>query len=328
MLIDSFDRRIEYLRVSVTDHCNYRCFYCRTKKPSRHGRHSGLLSYEQLTRLVRLFTELGVRKVRLTGGEPLVRRHLVKLVTMVAKLSGVEDLSLSTNGHLLTRFAADLKSAGIGRVNISLDSLNNDTFARITRGGDLKQVLYGIDAAQKAGLSPIKLNMVVMKGVNDNEIETMLDFACQRSLDLRFIETMPVGPAGSESMSYYYPATEILTRLRHKFGQALIPEKGRRGAGPARCYRVGTSPVRFGVISAISRHFCQGCNRVRLTANGDLVLCLGQQDCVSLREGLLAGRSDDELKQDILAAVAKKPANHNFLTPGIHTTIRMSALGG
>lgn len=305
MLTDPFNRNIEYLRVSVTDHCNYRCFYCMTKAPPRHARHSDLLSYEQLTRLIRLFTELGVHKVRLTGGEPLVRRHLVKLVTMVAKLPGVEDLSLSSNGHLLTRFAVDLKSAGIGRVNISLDSLDSDTFSRITRGGDLGQVLNGIDAAQKAGLSPIKLNMVVMKGINDREIESMLDFASERSLDLRFIETMPVGSAGSEGMGYYYPATDILARLHQKFGQALVPEKGQRGAGPARCYRVGTSPVRFGVISAISRHFCQSCNRVRLTANGDLVLCLGQQDRVSLREGLLSGRSDDELKQDILAAIAK-----------------------
>lgn len=328
MLTDSFDRRIEYLRVSVTDHCNYRCFYCVTKVPPQHSRHSDLLSYEQLTRLIRLFTELGVHKVRLTGGEPLVRRHLIKLATMVGKLPGVEDLSLSSNGHLLARFADDLKSAGIGRVNISLDSLSDDTFSRITRGGDIKQVLNGIDAAQKAGLSPIKLNMVVMKGINDNEIESMLDFACERGLDLRFIETMPVGSAGSESMGYYYPATDILKRLRHKFGQVLIPEKGQRGAGPARCYRVGTSPIRFGVISAISRHFCQSCNRVRLTANGELVLCLGQQDRVSLRAGLLAGHNDDELKQDILAAIARKPANHNFLTPGVHTAISMSALGG
>lgn len=147
--------------------------------------------------------------------------------------------------------------------------------------------------------------MVVMKGINDHEIESMLDFASERALDLRFIETMPVGAAGSESMVHYYPATAILTRLQHKYGEDLIPLKGQPGAGPARCYKVGNSPVHFGVISAMSRHFCKSCNRVRLTANGDLVLCLGQQDRVSLREGLLAGQSDAEIKQDILAAIAK-----------------------
>jgi cyclic pyranopterin phosphate synthase len=328
MLTDSFDRHIEYLRVSVTDHCNYRCFYCMPKVPPDQCCRADLLGDEQLTRLIRLFSELGVHKVRLTGGEPLVRRHLAKLAGMIGALPGISDLSLSTNAHLLANFAADLKRAGIRRVNISLDSLDADNFARITQGGDLQQVLAGIAAAQQAGLTPIKLNMVVMKGINDDEIENMLDFASERALDLRFIETMPVGPAGNQSMVHYYPATAILTRLRHKFGQELIVEKGQPGAGPARCYRVGGSPVRFGVISAMSRHFCQSCNRVRLTARGDLVLCLGQQDHVSLREGLLSGRSDEELKQDILAAIAKKPAKHNFLTPGLHTTTRMSAIGG
>jgi cyclic pyranopterin phosphate synthase len=293
----------------------------------RQRRH--LLTSEELTRLIRLFAGLGVRRVRLTGGEPLVRRDLIPLAGTIARLPGIDDLSLSTNGHLLERHASSLKQAGVRRINISLDSLDPTIFARITRGGDVHAVLRGIEAALAAGMAPVKLNMVVMKGINDHEIEPMLDFALARGADLRYIETMPVGPQAAESMARHYPAALILDRLRRHRGSELIPAKGNQGAGPARYYRVGDGPMKVGVISAVSRHFCAGCNRVRLTAAGELVLCLGRSDRVSLREALRDGYSDEAMEAMIRAAIAHKPERHDFLAArGEVVSIPMSALGG
>lgn len=328
-LIDSFGRRIEYLRVSVTDRCNYRCFYCMPRTGARFGRSESFLIGDELARLIRLFSELGVRRVRLTGGEPLVRRDLVALAGTIGELPGIEDLSLSTNGHLLERYARPLRHAGVRRVNISLDSLDPAIFARITRGGDLRAVLHGIEAALDAGMEPVKLNMVVMNGINDHEIETMLEFAVEHGVDLRYIETMPVGPQAAESMARHYSASLILERLCRHLGSELIPAKGTQGAGPARYYRIGASRAKVGVISAVSRHFCAGCNRVRLTAQGELVLCLGHSDRVSLRESLRDGCSDETLKTMIRAAIASKPERHNFLAAGGEAvSVPMSAIGG
>jgi cyclic pyranopterin phosphate synthase len=329
-LIDSFGRRIEYLRLSITDRCNYRCFYCMPASGVPHGQHRDFLRHEEFARLVRLFAGFGVRKLRLTGGEPLVRKGLVELVAMLHAIPGIEDLALSTNGHLLVRFAEALRRAGVNRVNISLDSLDADTFARITRGGDLDEVLRGIEAARAAGLDPVKLNMVVLRGVNDHEIEPMFDFARKRGVQLRFIETMPVGPSGRRGMDHsFYPAEEILERVRHHAGSALVPVKPKPGAGPARCYRVGAEATTVGVISAVSQHFCAGCNRVRLTARGELVLCLGRDDRVALGERLRAGASDAELRDEIVAAVARKPERHGFREPAGGAPVHMmSAVGG
>ena len=328
-LVDSFGRRIEYLRVSVTDRCNYRCSYCMPEEGVALGTHREFLTFEEITRLIRLFSELGTRRVRLTGGEPLVRRNVIDLVKMVGSLPAITDLSISTNGHLLERFALSLKNAGVQRVNISLDSIDPENFARITRGGDLNAVIRGIEAALDAGLAPVKLNMVVMKGINDREIESMLDFALRLRADLRFIETMPVGVSGVESMTHYYPASLILKRVEDRSGMDLIPVKGDLGAGPARYYRVGAGPMKIGVISAVSRHFCEGCNRVRLTTRGELVLCLGQENCVPLREHLRGGCSDAALKEAIRAAILTKPERHDFLIyPGKKNLKTMSAVGG
>jgi cyclic pyranopterin phosphate synthase len=328
-LIDSFGRRIEYLRVSVTDRCNYRCFYCMPCVGARFGSSEDLLDNDELARLIRLFSELGVRRVRLTGGEPLVRRDLVALAGTIDELPGIEDLSLSTNGHLLERHASSLKQAGVKRINVSLDSLDPAIFARITRGGDVRAVLRGIDAALAAGMKPVKLNMVVMKDVNDHEIESMLEFSVSRGVDLRYIETMPVGPQAGDSMACHYPAHLILERLCRHAGAELIPAKGGKGAGPARYYQIGAGPAKVGVISAVSRHFCAGCNRIRSTAAGELVLCLGRSDRVSLREALRDGCSDETLKTAIRAAIARKPERHNFLAAGGEVvTVPMSALGG
>ena len=328
-LVDSFGRCIDYLRISVTDRCNYHCFYCRPPGAVADGSHHDFLRHEEIVRLVRLFSELGVSKVRLTGGEPLLRRNLAGLATMITDLPGIADLSLSTNGHLLERFAVPLKEAGINRVNISLDSLDQDNFSAITRGGDLGCVIRGIEAAQAAAMTPIKINMVVMKGVNEHEIDSMLDFALERGLELRFIETMPVGTAGAGNMVHYYPAARILEHIRKHYGSRLVPVQGHRGPGPARYYQAGDSAVKVGVISAVSRHFCESCNRVRLTARGDLVLCLGHEDRVSLRSALRDGRSDTGIKQDILAAIARKPERHDFRCDTAQSaTAQMVTLGG
>lgn len=327
-LIDPFGRHINYLRVSVTDRCNYRCFYCMPPEGLEMRRHRDILSLEEMARLIRVFSELGVENVRLTGGEPLVRRNLMTLVRSIGALPGIRDIALSTNAHLLERFAAEVKTAGVSRVNISLDSLDPAVFGEITRGGDLDAVIRGIDTALAVGLTPVKLNMVVMKGLNDGEIESMAEFAAERGADLRYIETMPVGAAGSEGVDYYYPAERILERIRARFGGELVPVNTTRGAGPARYYRLGDGPIRVGVITAMSRHFCETCNRVRLTARGDLVFCLGKDDYVPLRDTLRSGVSDAELKQVLLTAIARKPMKHDFLEAGQAPRHDMTSLGG
>ncbi len=328
-LIDPFNRSIRYLRVSVTDRCNYRCFYCMPSQGLEWERRTEFLSYEELTRVIRLFSELGVDKVRLTGGEPMVRQGIVGFVKQLNKLPGIHDLSMSTNAHLLADKAQILADAGISRVNISLDSLNPDIFRQITRNGELQPVLDGIDAALKAGMHPVKINMVVMKGLNDQEIEPMLDYALERGADLRYIETMPIGEAGIQGADHYFSADKILARLKQHLGTELIPAKGGKGAGPARYYQVNAGPVRVGVISAMSRHFCDDCNRVRLTARGDLVLCLGQEDRAALRDPMREGATDDEIKQLILEAIARKPQSHEFSREGTQVPLRhMSSLGG
>ncbi len=328
-LVDPFQRVIRYLRVSVTDRCNYRCFYCMPSQGMVWEERSEFLTFEELTRVIRLFTELGVDRVRLTGGEPLVRRGILDFVRGLSALPGLKDLSMSTNAHLLAEQADALRAAGVRRVNISLDSLDPEVFRRITRNGDLEAVLAGIDAALAAGMEPVKLNMVVMKGLNDGEIEAMFDFAAARGADLRYIETMPVGEAGIDGTGRFMPAVEILERLRRHAGAELVPVPDRRGAGPARYYQVGDGPARVGVISALSRHFCDDCNRVRLTARGDLVLCLGQEDRVNLRDSLRGGLDDDGMKELIRAAIARKPRSHDFTRDRQRVALRhMSSLGG
>ncbi len=328
-LVDPFGREIRYLRVSVTDRCNYRCFYCMPMKGVAWEAREEFLTFEELTRVIRLFTELGVDKVRLTGGEPLVRRGILDFVRQLSQLPGLNDLSMSTNAHLLADQAEALHQAGVRRVNISLDSLDPDVFREITRNGELDAVLKGIDAALAAGMHPVKLNMVVMKGLNDGEIEAMFDYAVARGADLRYIETMPVGEAGIDGTGHFMPAVEILERLKRHAGAELVPVKGGKGAGPARYYQVGEGPARVGVISALSRHFCDDCNRVRLTAKGDLVLCLGQEDRVSLRDGLRAGLDDEAMKDQIRAAIARKPRSHDFNEDRSRVALRhMSSLGG
>ena len=328
-LVDSFGRTIRYLRVSVTDRCNLYCDYCRPANGVKLANHSQLLTLEEVARLVRLFAQLGVDRIRLTGGEPLLRRNITGLVADLARLPGIREIALSTNALLLHRFAVPLREAGLQRVNISLDSLNPEIFARITRGGQLSEVLAGIEAALQAGLQPVKVNMVVMRGVNDHEVPKMVDFARERGVMLRFIETMPIGAAGQDMSTRFVPMAQILDVIRHHSGSELIPVTQPRGSGPARYFKLGAGNAEVGVISAQSRHFCDTCNRMRLTAQGKLVLCLGRDDQMDLKTPMRNGESDDQLLACIRRAVALKPERHLFeqvdTFPG---TLPMVAIGG
>lgn len=329
-LIDPFQRKIEYLRVSVTDKCNYRCSYCMPEEGAHpEGRYTEYLDYDEITRIIKAFSELGVWKIRLTGGEPLIRKNLPQLVQQISALPLVTDIALSTNAEHLAEQALALKEAGVTRTNISLDSLDPVKFERITRGGNLTKVLAGIDRAFAVGMTPVKVNMVVMKQTNFDEIPTMLDYASEKGINLRFIETMPIGTAGIRVMDEYVSSEQILEKLKAHVGSDLLPMLDKQEAGPARVYRISGSKAKIGVISAVSQHFCETCNRVRLTARGELALCLGQEDMVDLRTPLRAGVSDDELKNIIIAAIARKPERHHFNENRHNIQFRqMVSLGG
>ena len=311
-IVDPFNRKITYLRVSVTDHCNYRCHYCRDEDHQTHTKKSQVLTFEEIARIVRLFAELGVTKVRLTGGEPLLRKDILDLTRMLGEIPGLSDIPLSTNAHLLPAMALKLKNHGINRANISIDSLIPERFKEITRDGDLETVINGIDAAISVGMKPIKLNMVVMKGTNDDEIESMIEFAINRGLDLRFIETMPIGLAGIEAVDRHLSEKDILERVYSAYGDRLISQDSKQTDGPAKTLKIEGTNTSIGTISAVSNNFCSSCNRVRLTAKGELILCLGQKDSVSLRDAIRSGMKDQEVKQLILNAITKKPEKHFF----------------
>lgn len=307
-LIDPFNRRIDYLRVSVTDRCDLRCTYCLPQGFKDFEEPAHWLNHTEMTRLIGLFVQLGVGKVRLTGGEPLLRRRLTDLVQGISALHGLADLSLSTNGTQLARHARALKNAGVQRLNVSLDSLNPDCFARITGRDGLAQVIEGLAAAKAAGFAPIKLNMVVLAGQNLDQIEPMAEFALREGFVLRLIEPMPLGSTGQRM-----PAID-LTRLGDGLAirHGLIPQLMPRGAGPARYWVDPSSGTSIGVITPMSQHFCESCNRVRLTVDGTLLLCLGQEERVELGSLLRAGASDEELITAIRDGIASKPERHEF----------------
>lgn len=311
-LIDKFGREINYLRISITEHCNFRCFYCRDDAHTPNCKREDILSYEDIQKIVRLFAEMGISKVRLTGGEPLLRRGIVKIAQLISSIPGITDVPLSTNAQLLGKFAQKLHNNGVNRVNISIDSLIPERFKEITRGGDVGEVISGIDAAIKAGMSPIKINTVAMRGVNDDEIESLVDFAIEKGIDIRFIETMPIGVAGIETQSQYMNEKEILERIKTHLKDKITLIKPGKTDGPATNYKINDANSTVGVISAVSNHFCQTCNRVRLTAKGELILCLGQEDSISLKDLVRSNLTDDEIKQEIMNAINKKPEKHEF----------------
>lgn len=309
-LVDKFNRVVNYLRISVTDRCDFRCVYCMDDK-MRFVPRAQLLTLEEIYRIARAFTESGVSKIRITGGEPLVRRNILKLFEDLGELPGLDELVTTTNGSQLTRLAAPLKAAGVKRINISLDSLDAGKFKRITRVGDLNQVLAGIDAALEARFERIKLNAVILKNRNDDEVIDLVRFAAGRGLDISFIEEMPLGIIGDHDRAEaYYSSDEIKRDLETTF--TLIPTTETTG-GPSKYFKLAETGTRVGFISPHSHNFCDQCNRVRLTCEGRLLLCLGQEHSVDLRRVIRAHPGNDEkLKRAIQDAMLIKPKGHDF----------------
>jgi len=324
-LVDPFGRRIDYVRLSVTDRCNLRCFYCLPRGFRGFEEPAHWLDFDEITRVIRLFTELGVSRVRLTGGEPLVRKGVLRLIERLASLPRLDDLSMSTNALRLGESATAIRDAGVGRINVSLDTLRPDRFAEITGGGDLDLVLTGLMSARDAGLQPIKINMVAMRGVNDDEFGDMVRFCMQHGFTLRFIETMPVGTPGRNASSHYLDLDGVRRELQAEFD--LIPGC-MPGGGPARYYQVRGTDFRLGFITPISQHFCETCNRVRLAVDGTLYLCLGHEQRVELRPLLRDGIDDDSLRQVLVEALALKPERHDFRERPDRVTRCMSLTGG
>ncbi len=334
-LIDRFGRRITYVRLSVTDRCDLRCVYCMAEDMTFRPREQ-LLTLEETARLGRCFAELGVNKLRVTGGEPLVRRNVLWLFEQLGTLPGITDLTLTTNGTQLPRLASGLKAAGVTRVNISLDTLKPERFRAITRLGDIGKTLAGIDAAQAAGFERIKLNSVILKHRNHDEVGDLVQFALDRGLDISFIEEMPLGVIGEHDRAEaHYASGEIRRDLAERF--ELVPTTETTG-GPSRYWRVetpgikagGRAGIRVGFISPHSHNFCGDCNRVRVTAEGRLLLCLGQEFSTDLRRALRANPTDDErVKQAIHHAMAMKPSGHDFELSEKPVIFRhMNATGG
>jgi cyclic pyranopterin phosphate synthase len=315
-LIDPFQRAITYLRVSVTDRCDFRCVYCMAEHMTFLPK-ADLLSFEELDRLCSAFIAKGVTKLRLTGGEPLVRRGIMTLVSSLSRhlASGaLKELTLTTNGSQLERYASELKANGIKRVNVSLDTLNGDKFRAITRWGDLDKVIAGIDAAQAAGLQ-IKINAVALKGVNDEEIADLLEWAHGRGMDLTVIEVMPLGDVDESRLDQYLPLSIVRARLAEHY---TLEEIDYRTGGPARYVRVKETGGRLGFITPLTHNFCESCNRVRITCTGTLYMCLGQNDAADLRSPLRASGNDTLLHAAIDEAITRKPKGHDFVIDRRH----------
>jgi cyclic pyranopterin phosphate synthase len=329
-LIDPFGRKISYIRVSVTDRCDFRCVYCMSEDMAFLPKRD-LLTLEELDRLTTAFIMRGTRKLRITGGEPLVRRDIMQLFRAMSRHldSGkLSELTLTTNGSQLEAFAAELARCGVRRINVSVDSLDPVRFRQLTRRGDLGTVLKGIDAAQSAGLS-VKINMVALKGVNESEIIAMIEWAHGRGMDLTFIEVMPLGEIDAQRVDQYLPLTAVKAQIaRHFTLRNLDYDSG----GPARYVSVAETGGRLGFITPLTHNFCENCNRVRITCTGTLYMCLGQEDAADLRAPLRASKNDDLLYQAIKEAIARKPKGHDFIIDRTHNgpavPRHMSVTGG
>jgi GTP 3',8-cyclase len=310
-MIDPFGRHIHYLRVSVTDRCDFRCVYCMSEHMSFLPKRE-LLSLEEIDRLCATFIRKGVKRIRITGGEPLVRRNVMSLIEgLGARIGpeGLDELTLTTNGSQLSRFAESLVRAGIRRINVSLDTRDPEHFRKITRWGDLNQVLGGIEAARDAGLA-VKINMVALRGVNDDEIPAMMEWAHGRGMDLTLIETMPMGDVEDDRVAHYMPLSLVRARLAEHY---TLIESDYRTGGPARYVHVEETGGRLGFITPLTHNFCESCNRVRLTCTGMLYMCLGQNDDADLRAPLRASTDDKMLEAAIDEAIARKPKGHDFI---------------
>jgi len=326
-LIDNFGRRITYIRISVTDRCDFRCVYCMSEDMTFLPR-AKILTLEEIAHIATAFVRHGVDKIRITGGEPLVRRNIVKLLSDIAALDGLSELTLTTNGSQLPRLADAIRAAGVRRLNISLDSLDRDLFRRLTRTGDLDQVLAGIEAARAAGFDKIKINAVILKNRNHHEVIPLVEFASSRGMDISFIEEMPLGAIEDHDRAEaYYSSDEIRRDLNTHF--TLVPTTETTG-GPARYFKIAATQTKVGFISPHSHNFCDTCNRVRLTAEGRLLLCLGQEHSVDLRQLVRAHPGDTErLDEAIRQSMSIKPRGHEFdLTEKPILFRHMNATGG
>ena len=330
-MIDPFGRHISYLRVSVTDRCDFRCVYCMAEDMTFLPK-SEVLTLEELDRLCSAFVRQGVRKLRLTGGEPLVRRNIMSLVRGLGRhldTGALDELTLTTNGSQLGRYADELKAAGVRRVNVSLDTLDPAKFTAITRWGKLDTVMAGLDAARRAGLA-VKINAVALKGVNDDEFDRMVQWCGEQGFDLTFIEVMPMGELSAGArLEQYLPLSLVRAQLQRRW---TLDESDHRTGGPARYYTVRETGARLGMITPLTHNFCESCNRVRLTCTGTLFMCLGQEDAADLRAPLRLSESDEALDMAIAEAIARKPKGHDFIIDRRHqrpaVSRHMSVTGG
>ena len=329
-VIDPFGRAIDYVRISVTDRCDFRCVYCMAEEMTFLPK-AELLTLEELDRLGTAFVGLGVRKIRLTGGEPLVRRNVMWLIEQLGRhvaRGALDELTLTTNGSQLERFAGELVRAGVRRVNVSLDTLDRDRFASITRWGRFEKVMAGIEAAKAAGLA-VKINAVALKGVNEDELDRMVAWCGAEGFDLTLIETMPMGDIDGDRTEQYLPLSVVRARLAERWTLSEIPY---RTGGPARYARVAETGGRLGFITPLSHNFCESCNRVRVTCTGTMYMCLGQEDVADLRGPLRASEGDGTLEQAIRDGIARKPKGHDFVIDRRHqrpaVARHMSVTGG
>lgn len=329
-IVDRFGRAITYLRVSVTDRCDFRCVYCMSEHMTFLPKPE-LLSLEELDRLCSVFIGKGVRKLRLTGGEPLVRRDIMTLVRTLGRhleSGALDELTMTTNGSQLAGYAAGLAAAGVARINVSIDTLDPEKFRRITRRGDLRTVLGGLDAAQRAGLR-VKINTVALRGLNEDELPALMEWAHGRGMDITLIETMPLGDVGEDRTDRYLPLSIVRARLARRY---TFDDSGHRTGGPSRYLRVRETGGLLGFITPLTHNFCESCNRVRVTCTGTLVMCLGQEDAADLRGPLRASAGDEPLSAAIDEAITRKPKGHDFIIDRRHAdpalTRHMSVTGG
>ena len=316
---DQFGRKINYLRISVTDLCNLRCIYCMPKEGIPKIQHEDILSVEEIEEIVKVFVKLGVNKIRLTGGEPLVRKGILDIVERIGKLEGIRDFAMTTNGLLLKEYAKDLRALGLKRVNISLDTLDDKKYSSITRIGSLQRVMKGIEAAKEVGLTPIKINTVLVGGFNDDEIEDLVRLTEKEEIDVRFIELMPIGEAIKLKADHFLSNEIVLQRV-----PSLIKIDGEDPSSPAVYYKLPNGKGKVGLINPVSCKFCKNCNRVRLTSQGKLKLCLHSDVEIDLREALRRGQAIEKI---IMDAISKKPESHN-LEDGVYVSKKMYQIGG
>ncbi len=325
-LRDNYNRTIDYMRLSVTDRCNLRCIYCMPHEDDPFV-FKDILTYEEIIRIVRIGAGLGLRKIRITGGEPLARKNIQYLVEKLKEIDGIEELSMTTNGLLLEQYAEELKEKGLDRINVSLDSLSPEKYKEITRGGDLERVLRGIKRAYEIGLSPLKINTVIIRGINDTEIERFAEYTIDNPYQIRFIEFMP-GKDNAWSEDHMVPMDEIRERIEKNVGP-LEPVK-RKKSGPAEYFTLQGAKGLIGFISAVTHRFCSSCNRLRLTADGKLRPCLFSEKVIDLKSALRDGASDQEIERLLLQSVDIKPKGHNIGCSGSGSRIEtsMSKIGG